>query len=106
MNNKAIERLQEDKIIEGLERIINSIKIFIENDMAKNHRLLMSTFEVWMKDRISDRSLTLNLEQLRKSSDKILITLRRLMAEALEILKRRRSDWNWQEKEKSCEKMR
>jgi len=89
MNNKAIERLQEDKIIEKLEGIINSIKIFIENDMAKNHRLLKDTFEVWMKDRISDRSLTLNLEQLRKSSDKILITLRRLMAEASEILKRR-----------------
>jgi len=41
-----------------------------------------------MKGRISDRSLTLNLEQLRKSNDKILKTLRRLMAEASEILKR------------------
>jgi len=78
----------DDKIIEGLEEIINSIKIFIENDMTKNHRLLMSTFEAWMKDSISDRSLTLNLEQLRKSSDEILKTLRRLMAEASEILKR------------------
>jgi len=91
MNNKGIERPQDDKIIEGLEGIINSIKIFIENDMTKNHHLLMNTFETWMKDRISDRSLTLNLEQLRKSSDKILITLRRLMAEASEILKKRTS---------------
>ena len=91
MNNKGIERPQDDKIIEGLEGIINSIKIFIENDMTKNHHLLMNTFEAWMKDRISDRSLTLNLEQLRKSSDKILITLRRLMAEASEILKKRTS---------------
>ncbi|GAH42703.1 unnamed protein product [marine sediment metagenome] len=89
MDDKAIERLQDDKIIEKLEGIINNIKIFIENDMTKNHRLLMSTFEVWMKDRINDRSLTLNLEQLRKSSDEILITLRRLMAEASEILKKR-----------------
>lgn len=88
MNNKAIERLQDDKIIEELEGIINSIKIFIENEMTQNHHLLTSTFEAWMKDRISDRSLTLNLEQLRKSSDEILITLRRLMAEASEILKR------------------
>jgi len=89
MNNKGIERLQDDKIIEGLEKIINSIKIFMENEMTKNHRLLTSTFEAWMKGRISDRSLTLNLEQLRKSSDEILTTLRRLMAEASEILKRR-----------------
>ena len=89
MNNTAIERLQDDKIIEGLEGVINSIKIFIENEMMQNHHLLTSTFEAWMKDRISDRSLTLNLEQLRKSSDEILKTLRRLMAEASEILKRR-----------------
>ena len=89
MDDKAIERLQDDKIIEKLEGIINSIKIFMEDDMTKNHRLLMSTFEAWMKGRISDRSLTLNLEQLRKSSDEILITLRRLMAEASEILKKR-----------------
>ena len=89
MNNKVIERPQDDKIIEGLEGIINSIKIFMEDDMTKNHRLLMSTFEAWMKGKISDRSLTLNLEQLRKSSDEILTTLRRLMAEASEILKRR-----------------
>jgi len=89
MDDKAIERLQDDKIIEGLEEIIKNIKVFMENDMTKNHRLLMSTFEAWMKGRISDRSLTLNLEQLRKSSDEILTTLRRLMAEASEILKRR-----------------
>jgi len=89
MDEKTIERLQDDKIIEGLEEIIKNIKIFIENEMTKNHQLLMNTFEAWMKDRISDRSLTLNLEQLRKSSDEILITLRRLMAEASEILKRR-----------------
>ena len=88
MDDKAIERLQDDKIIEKLERIINSIKILMENEMTKNHRLLMSTFEAWMKGRISDRSLTLNLEQLRKSNDEILTTLRRLMAEASEILKR------------------
>jgi len=89
MDDKAIERLQDDKIIEKLEGIINTIKIFMEDEMTKNHRLLMSTFEAWMKGRISDRSLTLNLEQLRKSSDEILTTLRRLMAEASEILKRR-----------------
>jgi len=89
MDDKAIERLQDDKIIEKLEGIINSIKIFMEDDMTKNHRLLMSTFEAWMKGRISDRSLTLNLEQLRKSNDEILKTLRMLMAEASEILKRR-----------------
>ena len=90
MDDKAIERLQDDKIIEKLEGIINSIKIFMEDDMTKNHRLLMSTFEAWMKGRISDRSLTLNLEQLRKSSDEILTTLRRLTAESSEILKTRR----------------
>lgn len=89
MNDKGIERLQDHKIIEGLEEIIKNIKIFMEDDMTKNHRLLMSTFEAWMKGVISDRSLTLNLEQLRKSNDKILKTLRRLMAEASEILKRR-----------------
>jgi len=89
MNDKAIERLQDDKIIEGLEGIIKNIKIVIENEMRENHRLLMSTFEAWMKDRISDRSLTINLEQLRKSSDEIIITLRRLTTEASEILKRR-----------------
>ena len=89
MDDKAIERLQDDKIIEGLEEIIKNIKIFIENDMTKNHRLLMSTFEDWMKGRISDRSLTLSLEQLRKSSEEILKTLRRLTTEASEILKRR-----------------
>jgi len=89
MNDKAIERLQDDKIIEGLEEIIKNIKSVIENEMTKNHRLLWSTFEDWMKDRISDRSLTLNLEQLRKSSEEILKTLRRLTAEASEILKRR-----------------
>ncbi len=89
MNNKAIERLQDDKIIEGLEEIVKNIKSIIENEMTENDRLLTSTFEVWMKNRISDRSLTLNLEQLRKSSDEILITLRRLMAEASEILKKR-----------------
>jgi len=89
MNDKAIERLQDDKIIEGLEEIIKNIKIVIENEMRENHRLLMSTFEAWMKERISDRSLTINLEQLRKSSDEILTTLRRLTAEASEILKRR-----------------
>jgi len=79
----------DDKIIEGLEEIIKNIKSVIENEMTKNHRLLMTTFEAWMKDRISDRSLTLSLEQLRKSSDEILITLRRLTTEASEILKRR-----------------
>jgi len=89
MDDKAIERPEDYKIIEGLEEIIKNIKIFMENDMTKNHRLLMSTFEDWMKGKISDRSLTLNLEQLRKSSDEILITLRRMMAEASEILKRR-----------------
>ena len=89
MDDKAIERLQDDKIIEGLEEIIKNIKIFIENVMTKNHRLLMSTFEAWMKGRINDRSLTLNLEQLRKSSDEFLTTLPRLMAETSEILKRR-----------------
>ena len=89
MNDKVIERLQDDKIIEKLEGIINSIKIFIENEMTKNHHLLASTFEAWMKERISNRSLTLSLEQLRKSSDEILTTLRRLMAEASEILKKR-----------------
>lgn len=89
MDDKAIERLQDDKIIEGLEKIIRNIKNVIENEMTKNHRLLMSTFEAWMKGRISDRSLTLNLEQLRKSSDEILITLRRLTTEASEILKKR-----------------
>jgi len=89
MDEKDIERLQDDKIIEGLEEIVKNIKSVIENEMTKNHRLLISTFEAWMKDRISDRSLTLNLEQLRKSSDEILLTLRRLMAEASEILKRR-----------------
>jgi len=90
MNDKAIERLQDDKIIEGLEEIIKNIKSVIENEMTKNHRLLMSTFEDWMKGRINDRSLTLNLEQLRKSSDEILTTLRRLTAESSEILKTRR----------------
>jgi len=89
MDDKTIERLQDYKIIEGLEEIIKNIKIFMENDMTKNHRLLMSTFEAWMKGKISDRSLTLNLEQLRKSSDEILTALRRLMAKASEILKRR-----------------
>ena len=89
MNNNAKERLQDDKIIEGLEEIIKKIRIVIENEMRENHRLLMSTFEAWMKDRISDRSLTINLEQLRKSSDEILIMLRRLTTEASEILKRR-----------------
>jgi len=89
MNDKAVERLQDDKIIKGLEEIIKNIKSIIENEMTKNHRLLMTTFEAWMKDRISDRSLTLSLEQLRKSSDEILITLRRLTTEASEILKRR-----------------
>lgn len=89
MDDKAIERLQDDKIIKGFEEIIKNIKIFIENDMTKNHRLHMSTFEAWVKGRISDRSLTLNLEQLRKSSDEILITLRKMMVEASEILKRR-----------------
>ena len=89
MNDKTIEKPQDYKIIEGLEEIIKNIKIFMENDMTKNHHLLTSTFEAWMKGRISDRSLTLNLEQLRKSSDEILTTLRRLMAEASEILKRR-----------------
>jgi len=89
MDDKGIERLQDDKIIEGLEEIIKDIKNVIENEMTKNHRLLMSTFEAWMKGRISDRSLTLNLEQLRKSSDEILTALRKLMAEASEILKRR-----------------
>ncbi|GAJ12077.1 unnamed protein product, partial [marine sediment metagenome] len=84
-----IEKLQDDKIIEGLEEIVKNIKILIENDMTKNHRLLMSTFEAWMKGRISDRTLTLNLEQLRKSNDGILTTLRRLTAEASEILKKR-----------------
>jgi len=80
--------MQDDKIIEKLEEIVRNIQNVIENEMTKNHRLLMSTFEAWMKGRISDRSLTLNLEQLRKSSDEILIMLRRLMAEASEILKR------------------
>jgi hypothetical protein len=89
MDDKTIERLEDYKIIEGLEEIIKNIKIFMENDITKNHRLLMSTFEAWMKGKISDRSLTLNLEQLRKSSDEILTALRRLMAEASEILKRR-----------------
>ena len=89
MNDKGIERLQDDKIIEGFEEIIKNVKSVIENEMTENHRLLMSTFEAWMKGGISDRSLTLNLEQLRKSSDEILITLRRLMAEASEILKKR-----------------
>ena len=89
MNDKAIERLQGGKIIEGLEEIIKNIKNVIENEMTENHRLLMNTFEAWMKGRISDRSLTLSLEQLRKASDEILITLRRLMAETSEILKRR-----------------
>ena len=89
MDDKAVERLQDDKIIEGLEEIIKNIKSVIENETTKNHRLLMSTFEAWMKGRISDRSLTLNLEQLRKSSDEILKTLRRLTTEASEILKRR-----------------
>jgi len=89
MDDKAIERLQDDKIIEKIEEIIRNIKNVIENEMTKNHRLLMSTFEAWMKGRISDRSLTLSLEQLRKSSDEILTTLRRQMAEASEILKRR-----------------
>ena len=88
MNDKAIKRLQEDKIIEGLEKIIKNVKSVIENEMTENHRLLMSTFEAWMKARISDRCLTLNIEQLRKSSDEILIALRKLMAEASEILKR------------------
>ena len=88
MNDKGIERLQDDKIIEGFEEIIKNVKSVIENEMTENHRLLMSTFEAWMKGRISDRSLTLNLEQLRKSSDEILIALRKLMAEASEILKR------------------
>jgi len=88
MNDKAIEILQGDKIIEGLEEIIKNIKIVIENEMRANHCLLMNTFEAWMKDRISDRSLTINLEQLRKSSDEIIITLRRLTTEASEILKR------------------
>ncbi len=89
MEDKAIERLQDDKAVEGLEEIIKDIKSVIENEMTKNHRLLMTTFEAWMKGRISDRSLTLSLEQLRKSSDEILITLRRLTTEASEILKRR-----------------
>jgi len=89
MDDKVIEKLQDDKIIEGLEEIVKNIKSVIENEMTKNHRLLISTFEAWMKGRISDRSLTLNLEQLRKSNDEILTTLRRLMAEASEILKRR-----------------
>lgn len=89
MNNKGIERLQDDKIIEGFEEIIKNVKSVIENEMTENHRLLMSTFEAWMKGSISDRSLTLNLEQLRKSSDEILTALRKLMAEASEILKRR-----------------
>jgi len=89
MDDKAIKRLQDDKIIEGLEEIIKNIKSVIENEMTKNHRLLISTFEAWMKGKINDRSLTLNLEQLRKSNDEILTTLRRLMAEASEILKKR-----------------
>ena len=89
MDDKATERLQDDKIIEGLEEIIKNIKVFIEEDMTKNHRLLKSTFEAWMKGKINDRSLTLSLEQLRKSSDEILTTLRRLMAGASEILKKR-----------------
>ncbi len=79
----------DDKIIEGLEEIVKKIKSIIENEMTKNHRLLISTFDAWMKNGISDRSLTLNLEQLRKSSDEIFLVLRKLMAEASEILKRR-----------------
>ena len=88
MDDKGIERLQDDKIIEGLEEIIKNIKSIIENEMTKNHRLLVSTFEAWMKSGISDRSLTLNLELLRKSSDEIFLVLRKLMAEASEIFKK------------------
>jgi len=87
MDDKTIKRLQDDEIIEELKKIIKDIKIVVENEMTKNHRLLISIFEAWMRDRISDRSLTLSLEQWRKSSDEIIITLRRLTAEASKIFK-------------------
>ena len=87
MNNKTIERLQDDEIIKELEKIIKGIKFLLENEMTKNHRFLINTFESWMRDNISDRSLTLNLEQLRKSSDDIIITLRSMIAEASKIFK-------------------